>query len=210
MRSLIGLVVALAVVGDSGAQSTQTARNQSTAGYIRLDDDATQLREDFNRMRGTVRLLFVVDPSCAACLRGMDDMNRDLLSSTRDPRLQTFVVHVPVIGAESKHVPPAAELLPSENVHHYWNASGRFGRLLSDGIGLKNGKKPVYAWDVWLIYGPDATWSREVIPQPAMLMHQLEELEDTKFPSLDSNVFAEEVRKKLSNIRQPTAVRNAQ
>ena len=80
----------LAMVGCTGGD-----QHASTA-YANLDDQATALREDFNRAKGAVRLLFVVDPICPGCLRGLDDMNRDLLAATRDPRLVTFVVHEPV------------------------------------------------------------------------------------------------------------------
>lgn len=161
-------------------------------------------------MKGTVRLLFVVDPSCSVCLRGIDDINRDLLSSTRDRRLQAFVVHVPVIGAQAKHVRPAAKLLPAENVRYYWNASGEFGRVLSKDIGLKNYKQFVYAWDVWLIYDPNATWSENAIPQLLLLMHQLEEMEGTKFPWLDSKSFSERAKRELSKLNQASSTNNVQ
>lgn len=73
--------------------------------YVTVDEAGTQLREDFNRAKGSVRLVFVVDPVCPMCLRGLDDMNKALLAGTDDPRLQTFVVHVPVLGAEAKDIP---------------------------------------------------------------------------------------------------------
>ena len=38
------------------------------------------LREDFNRDQGFVRLLFVVDPRCPECLRGLADMGDDVLA----------------------------------------------------------------------------------------------------------------------------------
>jgi len=55
-------------------------------------------------------------------------------------------------------------LLPSccrtRTWRHYWNPSGAFGRALSEGVGLKSDDKSVYAWDVWLVYGPEVTWGR--------------------------------------------------
>lgn len=174
-------------------------------GYAILKDDFSQLREDFNRAKGSVRLLFVVDPICPGCLRGMDDMNKDLLSRTKDGRLQTFVVHVPVIGAKAKDVAPAARLLENPHVRNYWNASGDFGRALAKAVQLKNDKETVYAWDVWLLYGPEAEWTEASIPQPELLMHQLWKLEGTKFPKLDSAVFAREVHKRLQALTASTA-----
>jgi len=193
--------------GCTGAAGDPSARPT----YVNLDDQATQLREDFNRARGSVRLLFVVDPICPGCLRGLDDMNRDLLATTRNPRLVAFVVHEPVLGAArvapwlrttaSHDVPAAAALLHSPYVHHYWSANGEFGRLLSDSVDLKGPHGRVYAWDVWLLYGPEATWSGRGPPRPLLLMHQLSGLRGrTEFPHLDSRVFAERALNLLAHL----------
>jgi hypothetical protein len=196
----------------SSAGCTGAADDPHTRGtYANLDDQATQLREDFNRAKGSVRLLFVVDPICPGCLRGLDDMNRDLLADTRDPRLVTFVVHEPVLGAArlapwlrttaSRDVPAAAALLHNPHVRHYWSANGEFGRLLSDSVDLKGSQGRVYAWDVWLLYGPDATWSGPGPPRPLLLMHQLSALHGSKqFPHLDSRVFAQEALGLLAHL----------
>ncbi|MGH7947142.1 MAG: hypothetical protein ACREF9_19370 [Opitutaceae bacterium] len=173
-----------------------------TAGYAILDEGASQLRADFNKAKGSVRILFVVDPICPGCLRGLDDVNRDLLAETDDPRLQTFVVHVPVLGAEAKDIAPAAKLLRNSRIHHYWNPSGAFGRQLAEAVEFKRGDELVYAWDVWLIYGPEAAWDEALPPKPQRLMHQLRAFAgSTVFPRLDSEGFAREVRQ-LLNQRQ--------
>jgi len=183
--------------------------------YTVLDDQGSQLRADFNRKIGSVRLLFVVDPICPGCLRGLADMNRDLLQGTADPRLQTFVVHEPVLGlaryvpwlraSGGKDVPQAAQLLQNPNVRNYWNPTGVFGRLLSQAVGLKNGERPVYAWDVWLVYGPEAKWVGAGPPRPRLLMHQLGALRgSTEFPHLDSHVFAHEVQTLLAQMPSST------
>lgn len=172
-----------------------------TKSYTELDDQSSQLREDFNQSKGAVRLLFVVDPTCGGCLRGMDEMNKDLLAKTADPRLQTFVVHVPVIGATSADVAPSMKLLQNANVKHYWNASGAFGRELAKAVGLRQGDALVYAWDVWLIYGPEAVWDGVSPPQPRRLMHQLRAFQgSSEFTRLDSEVFAREVHQLLAGL----------
>ena len=198
---LLAVVAPFSVVTSAGVA---VAADTPAVGYAVLGDDFAQLREDFNRAKGSVRLLFVVDPICPGCLRGMDDMNKDLLSGTKDARLKTFVVHVPVIGAKAKDVMPAARLIENQQVRNYWNASGEFGRALAKAVQLKNDKETVYAWDVWLLYGPEAEWT-DTIPQPALLMHQLWKLEGTKFPKLDSEVFAREVHNRLQALTASTA-----
>jgi len=198
---LLAFVTPFAVAPFGTASAADAA---AASGYTVLRDDFAQLRADFNQAKGSVRLLFVVDPICPGCLRGMDDMNEDLLSQTRDPRLKTFVVHVPVIGAKAKDVMPAARLLENPQVRNYWNASGEFGRALARAVQLKNDKETVYAWDVWLLYGPDAEWTDTAIPQPELLMHQLWKLEGTKFPKLDSAAFAGEVHNRLQALPAST------
>ena len=192
------VAVALAALTSFGV--TCADPSAASAGFVKLDEQASQLREDFNKAKGTVRLLFVVDPACPGCLRGLDDMNRDLLARTGDPRMQTFVVHVPVIGAKEKDVVPAGKLLANEHVRHYWNPSGEFGRALSSGLQLSNGKETVYAWDVWLLYGPDAVWTGASPPQPQLVMHQLWKLQGTKYLQLDSKAFAQQTQGLLAKL----------
>jgi hypothetical protein len=176
----------------------------SAPGYTLLDEAGSQLRDDFNRAKGSVRVLFVVDPICPGCLRGLDDVNRALPSKTDDRRLQTFVVHVPVLGAKEKDVAPSKELLQNANVRHYWNPSGAFGRQLAEAVDLRRGDALVYAWDVWLIYGPDVTWDGARPPRPQRLMHQLRALQgSTEFPHLDSEAFAREVNQLLAQLPAP-------
>ncbi|MFZ0007634.1 MAG: hypothetical protein WAK94_05295 [Steroidobacteraceae bacterium] len=211
MRILqVALTAAGLLVAGVGCTQSQGS-SRASIPYTVLDDQASQLRADFNGHVGSVRLLFVVDPICPGCLLGLDEMNRDLLAGTADSRLQTFVVHEPVLGVDrdapvlrpggEKDVPKAAQLLQNPNVHHYWNPSGAFGRLLSQAVGLKNGKEQVYAWDVWLLYGPEAKWVGNDPPRPRLLMHQLSELRgSTEFPHLDSHVFAQQVQTLLAQL----------
>lgn len=138
-------------------------------------------------------------------------MNRDLLAGTNDPRLVTFVVHEPVLGAAraapwlrttaSQDVPAAAELLHNAHVHHYWSADGEFGRLLANSVDLRADDGRVYAWDVWLLYGPEATWSGAGPPRPQLLMQQLGALQgSSRFPHLDSKVFAQRAQSLLARL----------
>lgn len=88
MYKLTALFLAITIL-----MPARSSPGEETPSFTVMDADAEQLREDFNRAQGSVRLLFVVDPVCPGCLRGLDDLNEALLSKTHDPRLQTFVVH---------------------------------------------------------------------------------------------------------------------
>ncbi|MGH8320045.1 MAG: hypothetical protein ACREUL_19090, partial [Steroidobacteraceae bacterium] len=100
--------------------------------YAVLDAGDQPLREDFNRDRGDVRLMFLVDPICPGCQRGLADMGGDLLSSLpKDAHVKIYVVFEPVIGGEAKNIPGAAALLKSSTPELYWNPTGDFGRQMS-------------------------------------------------------------------------------
>jgi hypothetical protein len=218
MRILPAPVLAIALLWTAAtyAQGDSAPGGAAVKPYTVLDDHGSQLRADFNRGVGTVRLLFVVDPICPTCLRGLDDMNRDLLENITDPRLKTFVVHEPVLGtaraapwsrmAVGTDVPKAAQLLHNLQVRNYWNPSGAFGQMLSQAVGLKNSEHAVYAWDVWMIYGPEAKWTGPNPPRPRLLMNQLGALRgSTEFPHLDSRVFAQQVQALLTQLPPPIA-----
>ncbi len=69
---------------------------------------------------------------------------------------------------------------------------------MSQVLGLPHGSRPVYAWDVYLIYPPKAVWSEKDPLQPSFMMHQLPGLDNEKFPPWDANVFATKVNETLA------------
>ena len=200
MRALF-LLTLLGLAASTGACAQPSA--PQTGGHTVLDDTYSALRDHFNAGRGRVRLLFVVDSKCPMCLKGMADIDDALLAHTDDPRLDTFVVHVPVIGGTKEDIAPSAQLLHNTRVHHYWNASGEFGRRLSAVAKLTHRGEPVYAWDVWMVFGPDAVWEGIDPPIPDVLMHQLPHL--TGFDRLDAEQFAREVQQRLDALPKSDA-----
>ncbi|HXS22005.1 MAG TPA: hypothetical protein VN735_12295 [Steroidobacteraceae bacterium] len=170
--------------------------------YAVLGGDDQPLREDFNRDRGDVRLVFLVDPICPGCLRGLADMGDDLLSKLgASAPVKVYVVFEPVIGGRAKDIRPAAALLRSPASRLYWNPTGDFGRQMSHVLHYWNGYRWVYAWDTWLIYPPDAVWNGAAPPEPAFLMHQLGGLPHTaRFPHLDESVFAARVHAMMASL----------
>jgi len=210
MNKTIASVFCLLAVGLAACTISSSAPAAAPAAtVVTLDDHATQLRTDFNRARGSVRLLLIVDPACSVCLRGMDDVNGALLAKVDDPRLQTFVVHTSVIGGEAKDVVPASGLMTNSHVRHYWDPSGNFGREVSKSLRLKHGAEEVYAWDVWMVYDAGANLSANGVPAPALFMHQLPKLRGQPGrPLLDGDAFAAKARELLA--RLPATARTKQ
>ena len=191
-RSSSAIVLGLALAATTGCGLAPETGGTVNA-IATLDPLAETLRAQFNRDGGKVRLLFILDPACATCLRGLADLDRDLLGELPDS-VPTYLVHVDVIGGNESHIPGAAGLTHSANARHYWDPSGNFGRLMGGALRLRQRGRPAYAWDVWMVYGPEAVWN-ERPPQPRLLMHQLPAIDPAPgVEPLDSAAFAEATR----------------
>lgn len=106
-----------------------------------------------------------------------------------DPNLRAYVVWVPKVGGEEKHVPNATRFVHDTRAMHYWDGEG----------AMLNGYEPVLsisedAWDIYMIYGPAARWEESVPPRPDYWMHQLD-LDNA--PDLDAALFASTVKRYL-------------
>lgn len=198
LPAVLAVMVALSFAGCSHSQ----AANAANVHYAVLGPNDGPLRDDFNRDHGDVRLVFLVDPICPECLRGMADMGDDLLAKLgAGAPVKVYVVFEPVIGGRAEDIPAAAALLRSSTARLYWNPTGGFGRQMSHVLHYWNGHQWVYAWDTYLIYRPDAVWSAAAPPEPAFLMHQLGGLPHTpQFPHLDARAFAAQVHAMMGRI----------
>ena len=56
-------------------------------------------------------------------------------------------------------------------VKQFWDLDRILGQLLSQALMLKAS----IAWDVYLVYPPNHSWSTELPPMPEFWMHQLDE-----------------------------------
>jgi hypothetical protein len=203
-KSVLVIVLAASALifvgcGDPKAESHAAA----TVHAVLLNGEDQPLRDDFNRDQGLVRLMLLVDPRCPECLRGLADTGDDVLAKLAiGARIKVYVVHEPVIGGTEKDIPAAAELLHTTLARHYWNPTGDFGRQMSRVLGLLHGSRPVYAWDIYLLYPPKVKWRDKDPPQPSFVMHQLPGLDNQKFPPWDAKVFAAKVKETLAGSDQ--------
>ncbi|HEV2268896.1 MAG TPA: hypothetical protein VGR92_05505 [Steroidobacteraceae bacterium] len=207
LTTLTALLALITVFGIGGCGRNKVATTVPNIHYTVLSGDEQTLRDDFNRDRGDIRLMFLVDPICPGCLRGLADMGDDLLSGlSAGAPVKVYVVFEPVIGGQANDIPAAAALLRSSTPRLYWNPTGDFGREMSHVLQYWNGYRWVYAWDTWLIYPPDAVWSDATPPRPAYLMHQLGGLPHSpQFPHLDARAFAARVHAMVAALNR-TAV----
>ena len=168
--------------------------------YVVLDKSLGRLRADFNANVGKVRMLYIVGPTCGICLRGMSDLQEAVYSSKGDdPRMVTFVIHVPTLGAREANVAPASRLITDRHTTQYWEETGITGKLMQQAMGADK-----YVWDFWTIYGPKTVWSDDRPPAPDFWQHQLGFLPPEK--RLDANAFAAKVDEFLAQVPATPAV----
>ena len=192
-KPLISLLVGTALL--SLMLLAASPADASQKSYVVLDKSLSRLRADFNANVGKVRMLYIVGPTCGICLRGMSDLQEAVYSKKGDdPRIVTFVVHVPTLGAREANVAPASRLIANRYTTHYWEETGITGKLMQEVMGVDK-----YVWDFWTIYGPDVVWSDErLMPAPSFWQHQLDGLPIDK--KLNANVFAAKVDEFLAQV----------
>ncbi len=88
----------------SGTNVAAAQANESASSYQVLSSDLDAARWEFNQNQGKVRLLFIVGPTCASCLRNLIDLNDEVLTQIDDANLQTTVFYVPTGGAKAVFV----------------------------------------------------------------------------------------------------------
>jgi len=199
MKSFFLPVISMLLMAACEQQSAQDEVSTTKSGtepkpYIVLEESLQRLKDDFNANRGRIRLLFIVGDACGICLRGMADLNDAFIAQAQnDERLVTFVLHVPALGTEEKHVAAAIPLMNGPRILHYWDGVGKSGIHFAETLEIGD----MYAWDVWLAYGPDAQWLKTVPPKPEFWMHQLPLDRDLR---LDAGLFAEKTLALMENI----------
>lgn len=100
--------------------------------------------------------------------------------------IQIFVLFVPTLGAEERHVQPAMKFITGSNVHYYWDPGETLMKLFGSSIGFD-----INLWDFWAIYNKKVSWVEEVPPQPDFWQHQLRGLPQEK--RLDAEEFVQKI-----------------
>lgn len=98
-----------------------------------------------------------------------------------------YTVWSPQLGAEERHVPDAAALMPNPRVTHYWDPGMLIGRAYQGVAGLS-----WPAWDFWMLFDREASWIADETPEPAWWEHQLRGLPPER--RLDADRFAGKAR----------------
>ncbi len=106
-------------------------------------------------------------------------------------RLRGHLVWIPMLATDNLDAAIAQiSLYQDERVFQYWDGERLLGQLVSQTLKLS---API-AWDIYLLYSPEAVWKDESMPVPDFWMHQLDERSELL---LDRNRLMTEVQQAI-------------
>lgn len=199
MKNFRVVLAGLMLIGLSACQRSPETGNAMKASsrspapsYATLAPGLQKLKTDFNSHVDSVRLVYIVGATCPECLHGMAVLGNGLRAEQDNPRLRTYVVYVPALGATAKDIQPTIGLIRGNHVDRYWDPRGATGRTFENVLGIGQ-----FAWDVYMIYAPGQTWDVKQPPQPRFWMDQPDGLPSGRF--LNADVFASQVKRALAS-----------
>jgi len=82
-----------------------------------------------------------------------------LLAQNPFAQLRVYAVWLPMLGGDAREMWNGTTM-PDTRVMHYWDGEAVIGQWFAKQVDGYEG----IAWDVYYLYGPDATW--ESVPSP--------------------------------------------
>lgn len=182
----------------SNGQSTGFVLHRRSGGpapapELEILSGPEDLRKEFEADRGETRLVLLLSPACELCRVGARLTQRFALEPIDGDGLRVYVVWLPMSGDEDSEAGAAraTEDVTDPRARHFWAAGEDIAWAFSEPLGLE--EEP--AWDVFLVYGPDASWEDGAPPEPAFYMHRNNELPDHL--RFDGHVLADAIRTTL-------------
>jgi hypothetical protein len=86
-------------------------------------------------------------------------VQKNILGRYPSADIRVLVVWIPIFPADAN--PRIAKLLVDHRATHYWDVEGKIGlslRKLGLAVGRQLGYGGTAAWDIFLVYRPDAEW----------------------------------------------------
>ena len=130
------------------------------------------------------------------CRWGFSNIVKSLKAVT-DDRIRAYIVWLPILGGDFNGEARKLSIsFPDKRVIYYLDPKSQTGLQWERVLKTER----LLAWDVYLLYGPDAQWNEEP-EQPAFWMHQLGGL--TKAPVLNEATFTARLKGMLDEMKGP-------
>jgi hypothetical protein len=124
-------------------------------------------------------------------LFGVSELQDKVLAKEGDPDIRVYLAWVPMFRGMERDVPRASQTMPDPRTSHYWDGDSLLGKGYRKTLDLSED-----AWDIFLLYGPDARWEGDEPPAPRFWMHQLGSARRPRLngPYLDAKLFLQALR----------------
>ena len=123
------------------------------------------------------------------------------LKSVIDDRVRAYIVWLPIFGGDFKgEARKLSNSVRDKRVSYFLDPTSETGKQWERVLKTER----FIAWDVYLLYGADATWKDEP-PQPAYWMHQLGGV--TKAPTYDEPTFRAKLKGMLDEMNAKPSTR---
>jgi polyisoprenoid-binding protein YceI len=143
--------------------------------------DTAQFVTWFNHFQGEPRLLLFLSPGCPSCLAGARWLEQQVLAPAPELGVRVFALWFPSVSSEM--LPPESgrwdeSLLQDPRVVHVWDGEHQLNEILAASVDLEGPTRASLGrtfgglswgrnlWDVYLLYGPEASWDEQP-PAPA-------------------------------------------
>ena len=131
------------------------------------------------------------------CRWGFSNIVKTLRSVT-DDRVKAYIVWLPIFGGDfEEEARKLSNSFRDKRVSYYLDHANETGKQWERVLNTERS----IAWDVYLLYGPEAHWNEEP-PQPAYWMHQLGGVR--KGPVFKEPMFKAKLKDMLNEMKSST------
>ena len=118
-----------------------------------------------------------------------------VLKNVPDERLRAHIIWLPMFPGDSRGwAKTRSDEFTDKRLSYYWDGERLTGKEWQKVLGTKG-----VAWDIYLIYGAQSKWDKE-LPAPDFWMHQLRG--ETTAPTLDAAAFEAKLKEILNQIKR--------
>ena len=111
--------------------------------------------------------------------------------------MRAYIVWLPIYGGDFKgEAQKLSNSFRDKRISYFLDPESATGKEWQPVLGT-----PFAAWDVYLLYGPDAQWEKEP-PQPAFWMHQLGHVATA--PRFDEETFTAKLKAIIGELKTPS------
>jgi hypothetical protein len=87
-------------------------------------------------------------------------VQREILGNNSTDKLRVYAVWVPFLGGTEASANLSQRVLPDPRVVQFWDGAA----LTSEWFAKNVDHSPGLAWDIYYLYGPEATWTNVLGP----------------------------------------------